>query len=114
MATSLRQIVIAETIYLKIKQHCANRQITLTMFYDEMLESFIKHYDNVKTLTFHASQNKGKKLSLWIHERQIAKIKKMAANANVSDARVIYTALVFYVDRLFQPSSSQTRSTSTL
>lgn len=97
MSNSLRQIVIAESIYLKIKQYCINKKITLTTFYYEMLQWFLKNYGHDTNLVFQASLNRGKKLSLWIQSRQLLDIKRIASNANVSDARVIYSALMLYV-----------------
>lgn len=107
MATSLRQIVIADSIYLKIRQYCTNNQITLTTFYYEMLEWFVKNYSRSENLVYQASQNQGKKLSLWINNRQLSIIKKLSLEAKVSDARVIYTALMLYANHIFEKENDE-------
>lgn len=98
----MRQIKIPRETYLKIKSYCFDRKISLVCFYEIMLDWFLNKYQHNNSLIYHASTKQGCVLSLWINPVQISQISQMARKANVSDARVIYTAMMLYQENIPQ------------
>ncbi|MES2217084.1 MAG: hypothetical protein V4501_01600 [Pseudomonadota bacterium] len=96
----MRQIKIPNETYLVIKHYCKNNRISLIYFYETMLDWFLNEHRQQNTLVYQASTKHRRTLSLWIRRRQIDLINKMATNAKVSDARVIYTAMMLYLENL--------------
>lgn len=92
----LRQVKIPLSLYKKIKHYCVINDLKLKQFYKDMLAWFIKH-DNIK---YQASFRNGRILSMWLPKEQFAAIVEKAAKANVSEARVVFTALILYCERL--------------
>lgn len=97
---SLRQIKISENLYSRLKHYCVVKKITLTNFYKNMLDWFIQQRQSETNFVFLASVNHGKRLSLWIRNDQLHHVKQVADQAQVSDARVIYTYFLTYVDTI--------------
>lgn len=95
---SLRQIRVTKEFYFKLKQYCHTHQKKMFYLYDEALTWFLEKYTSNSLSHYHASVKNGRCLSLWIHKAQIAKIQRIAAMAEVSDARVIATALILYLE----------------
>lgn len=96
----LRQIKVPQELYNFVKQYCRHRKITMMEFYFKMLAWFIERYGDDVTLIYHASYKSGHALSLWIKENQLNIIEKIAIRANISDARVVYTAMVMYAEQV--------------
>ena len=94
----MRQIKIPNETYLKIKYYCQHNQISLASFYEIMLDWFLDEYALKNNVMFQASRKHHHTLSLWIKGRQIAEISKLASEAKVADARVIYTAMMLYLE----------------
>ncbi len=100
----LRQIRISNKLYNRIKQHCKTNKKTMTQLYHEVLAWFIENVAQTPTLVYHASYKRGQVLSLWLEETQLKAISQLALQAKVSDARVIYTAIILYsqmVDKFY-------------
>jgi hypothetical protein len=95
----LRQITLRDEDYRSVRYSCIQNDQTLTEFYRHMLDWFFEEYLNDPSLTLQASVKQGKRLSLWIEERQIRLIKTLSDRFKASDARVIYTALVLYLNQ---------------
>jgi len=95
---SLRQIKINYELYVRVKQYCIIKQFTLTDLYDHILEwYFSEHLISENLAIFHASHKGGKRLSLWIKQKHLHKIITLSKTYDISNARVIYTALILYV-----------------
>jgi len=93
---SLRQIRVAEEFYVKLKRYCHSHCTKMFSLYDEVLNWFLEQYANNPLIYYHASFKNGRCLSLWVHKSKIEKIQQMAKTAQVSDARIIATALMLY------------------
>jgi hypothetical protein len=92
----LRQIKIPNQLYSLIKQDCRHCKKTMMQFYAEMLDWFIQHCADDLTIVYHASYKHGRTLSLWLDQDQLTVIRRVALRVRVSDARVIYTAMILY------------------
>src|SRR3989338_6940910 len=92
----LRQIRISNKLYKGIKQYCKTNKKTMTQLYNEVLTWFINSVAQTTTQVYHASYKQGQMLSLWLEESQIKIISQLALQAKVSEARVIYTAVILY------------------
>lgn len=97
---TLRQIQITKSLYLKLKRHCINEETTLTQFYEDMLTWFIKARAKNKESNCLASHRDGKKLSLWLQPAHAKKVAIFAKKDNVSEARIIHTALIYYTSSI--------------
>lgn len=95
---ALRQIRISKLRYVQLKQYCAHKNITLGTFYSDMIDWYFDA--NKKNSEFLASYKNGQKLSLWLPIEKIKKINMLANIYFVSDARVIFTALMLYSNEL--------------
>jgi cytoplasmic iron level regulating protein YaaA (DUF328/UPF0246 family) len=100
LSICLRQIKVQPVLHYKLKQYCKIKKQTLTAFYKEMIAWFIEQCSDDSELIYRASYKGGKNLSLWLEEGQAIAISQFARNASVSDARVIFTALVLYTQKL--------------
>ncbi len=89
---SLRQIRVPQALYQAVKHYCITADITLNTFYKEMFGWYLAQ-DNA---IYFASYKKGRIMSIWIEEKQLAELSALAQVANVSDARVVFTAIVLY------------------
>lgn len=98
----LRQIRIPIGLYNSIKQYCRHSRKVLREFYKEMLAWFIDSHGKNSALLYQASHKNGRILSLWLERWQVDTIHKMAIDAGVSDARVIYTAMMLYIQHTEQ------------
>ena len=102
-----RQIRIEHNLYLAIKIFCVQYEIALFNFYETALSWFFRE-TNDKKINYRATYRKGKLLTVRINQFLAVKVKKLAFEANVSDACVIYTALVSYIEAnpIKQPPSN--------
>lgn len=100
VAYYLRQIKIPINLYHDLKNYCHANKISMKLFYKNMLDWYIQHYKYNENSLYQASLNKGKTLSLWIEKKQIETVHNYAAKNKISDARVIYTALMLYIQHL--------------
>ncbi len=96
---SMRQIKIPNETYLEIKYHCKAKKVSLVYFYEAMLDWFLQEHKNQDSLVYQASTKHQRTLSLWIKRQQIEKVNEMATRGKVSDARVIYTAMLLYLKK---------------
>lgn len=95
---ALRQIRIPKEFYTKIKKYCRVQHKKMFIFYEEVLTWFLAKYEYSPPTHYYASFKNGHCLSLWLKEDKIQKLQKMALLAQVSDARVIATALILYLE----------------
>ena len=96
---ALRQIRIPKEFYLKIKNHCRMQHKKMFVFYEEVITWFLAQYAASPPAYYYASFKNGHCLSLWLKEDKIQKLQQMAKIAQVSDARVIATALILYLEK---------------
>lgn len=90
----LRQVRVPIELYKAIKIHCVANNLLLKKFYNEIFTWFFSSKSNI--LQYLACYKKGKILSLWLTSDKVNKINQHALTANVSDARVVFTALIAY------------------
>ena len=95
----LRQIRISHESYHAIKKSAAACMCTMTEWYDHILTVFIKSHQNMPIKQYFSSVKNGKPLSLWIKKEKLEIIKEMASKAQVSDARVIFTAIMLFLEK---------------
>lgn len=100
MQLHLRQIRIPATLHIKIKHYCLHQQITLTEFYNAAIDKFIRNIKDIESVTFIASFKNGKPISLNIKHEFLNKLNEMAKIYSISEARIIHTALMFYLKKL--------------
>ena len=94
---ALRQIRIAQEDYNAIKNFCAIRQCSMAEWYDHILALFIKTYQHNPPQQYFSSIKNGKNVSIWIKKEKIKIINGMAVSAAVSDARIIFTAVMWFL-----------------
>lgn len=92
-----RQIRIENHLYLTIKMFCVQHETSLCEFYEAAIRWFIRESSQSK-VNFRPTYRKGKLLTVRINQLLATNIQKIASEANVSDACVIYTALISYVE----------------
>ncbi len=102
---SLRQIKISVSLYQNIKLYCQTHHISMKFFYKKMLAWYINQYQNDPNVIYQASLKEGKALSLWIEQSQLYVIQTLSHKNKISDARVIYTALMLYIEYLNKQSN---------
>lgn len=95
-----RQIRIDKNIYLNIKSYCVINEKKLFNFYQEVLDWFFENTNNNSAPIYQASHKKGQLLSMRLTEDTAKKINKFANEANVSNARIIHTAISRYIEHL--------------
>jgi hypothetical protein len=93
----LRQVRVSEKVYQQLKAFCKDRHLKMIEFYDQCLNWFLMNCH--KPIFYHASCKNGHQLSLWLRETHIEQIKTLAKCANVSEARVVFTALMSYLEK---------------
>lgn len=94
-----RQIRIDNKLYLQIKTYCVQNDIALFQFYEAAIRRFLLQIKQEK-MNYLATYRKGKLLTIRINEFLARFVKQCAIQANVSEARVIYTALITYIDSI--------------
>ncbi len=97
---TLRQIKLPLPVYQFVKNYCEQFELHFKKFYFNMIEWFIQYYEQTQDIVIQASHKHGKILSMWIDNEQLESVQLIAQQANVSDARVLYTAMVLYVEYL--------------
>lgn len=95
---ALRQIRVTTKFYWQLKEYCRQHRKKMFNLYADALTWFLTKYAVNPFLYYYASCKNGRCLSLWIHKEQIQKIQQIARSARVSDARVIATALMVYLN----------------
>ncbi len=94
-----KQIRIPKELYLKLKTCCAAQGKTLQYFYDDMLFWFFHNIAAKNTeLKYLASHRNGYKHNVYFSSERLPTVQALSHSANVSEARVIYTALIYYLD----------------
>lgn len=88
----LRQIRVPLALYQAVKHHCIKAGITLNIFYKEVFAWYLQQENTI----YFASYKKGRIMSIWIDDNQLKDLRVLAQAANVSDARVVFTALILY------------------
>lgn len=97
---SVRQIRIPPELYREIKLYCHRNLFDMKTFYQDMLIWFRKYHERESITTYYACYKGGKILSIWFNQHDIDYIKYLAKSANVSDARIVYTALILYTESI--------------
>jgi hypothetical protein len=92
-----RQIRIENNLYLKIKMFCVQNEIALFQFYENSLRWFLRLINQEK-INYRATYRKGKLLTVRVNGYLAELVKKLAMEANVSEACVIYTAIITYIE----------------
>ena len=96
---TFRQIRLSKDHYVKIKTFCVTNMITLSDFYEQVLQWFFDVWMMSQTrIIFRATHRRGKLLTLRLHEKTSYTIQQVAIKYNVSNACVIYTALAEYLE----------------
>jgi hypothetical protein len=96
----LRQIRVKQHVYMTIRHYCLLQRQTMTAFYSEAMEWFIRQGAANDNITYLASVKNGKIVSLWLSNTHIDFVHNRATSACVSDARVIHTAIAEYIKNI--------------
>lgn len=94
----VRQIKISHEQYKSIKVYCVTGNFTMKIFYRNMLDHFIHEINQGKIFDYLAGKKNGYRLSIYVEDFLAVKINKLAELHNVTEARIIYTAFVNYIN----------------
>ena len=98
MRYKARQVGVPKELYRTLKVWCSSNEMSMTNFYREMIDWFFaKVIKTSQNSTYCASHKKGYPMSLWLDEKYINKIHRVAERNRVSEARVLFTILIAYL-----------------
>lgn len=93
-----RYIETSKTLYQTIKYLAKVHQVSLKRFYHNVMEWFLPRAFNDAVSYLPNFQN-SHLLSLWLSDKHIVQINELANHHQISDAKVIYSALIHYIQR---------------
>jgi hypothetical protein len=93
-----RQIRIDKELYLLIKRHCVITEKKITTFFSDVIEWFFGQGRHKSTIIYRASRQNGHPMTIRLPNYTTHLVSILATQENVSDARVIFTALTLYME----------------
>lgn len=102
MATSdqrtLQQVAMPPEVHEGVKSLAEDAECTMNEVYDEAVAWFLKDRAKRSFRYYIASTRRGKYTSMWLNGRLLDKARVVAKRDAVSINRVVYTALVLYLE----------------
>ncbi len=93
-----RQFHISKMLYKRIKNHCVGADKQMGSFFEEIAKWFLKRIARGEKMVYIASPQEDHAMTIRISGCIAEELNKIALYNKVSSARVIYTALMYYID----------------